>query len=85
MKQVLLYKLGQVHQETKNGLPPLCPIFSPTGTATCKLMKILLPFSATLAENEYNIPEICKQNANWIMTSLCVKMFLLVCLVFIIQ
>ena len=53
-----------MHQETKNGLPPLCPIFSPTGIATCKLIKILLPFSATLTENEYNIPEIYKQNAN---------------------
>ena len=39
-------------------------IFSPTGIATCKLIKILLPFSATLTENEYNIPEIYKQNAN---------------------
>ena len=37
----VLYRLGKVHKEINNGLPPFCPILSATGTPTYKLAKFL--------------------------------------------
>ena len=40
----ILYGLGKVHKDTKNGLPPFHPILSSIGTPTYKLERFLLPF-----------------------------------------
>ena len=42
---------GKVLKETKNGLPPFCPILSTIGTPTNKLAKLLLPFLMPLTQN----------------------------------
>ena len=47
-RPVILYGLGKVHKETKNGLPHFRPILS----ATYDLSKFLLPFLTPLTENE---------------------------------
>ena len=39
----VLYGLGKVHKEAKNGIPPFRPILSDIGTPTYKLAKYLLP------------------------------------------
>ena len=47
-KPGVLYGLGKVHKEAKNGLPPFRPILSAIGTPTYKLAKYLLPFLTPL-------------------------------------
>ena len=73
----VLFGLGKVHKETKNGLPPFRPIFSTIGTPAYKLAKFLLPFLTPLTQDEYTVTdsfhfaeEICKQDLNLYMTSL---------------
>ena len=73
----VLYGLGKVHKETKNGLPPFCPILSAIGMPTYKLAKFLLRFLMPITQNEYNITdsfhfaeEICKQEPNLYTASL---------------
>ena len=43
-RQGVLYELGKVHKETKNGLPPFRPILSAIGDSTYKLAESLPPF-----------------------------------------
>ena len=73
----VLYELGKVHKEIKNGLPPFRPILSAIGMPTYKLAKFLLPFLTPLTQNEYTVTdsfhfaeEICKQDPNLYMASL---------------
>ena len=47
----ILYGLGKIHKETRNGLPPFCPILSAIGTPIYKLPKFLT-FSTT---NEHTV------------------------------
>ena len=47
----ILYGLGKVHKEAKNGLPPFRPILLVIGTPTYKLAKYLLPFLTPLTQN----------------------------------
>ena len=75
----VLFGLGKVHKETKNGLPPFRPIFSAIGTPTYKLAKFLPPFLTPLTQNEHTITdsfhfadEICKQDPNLHMANLYV-------------
>ena len=75
-KPGILYGLGKVHKETKNGLPPLHPILSAIGMPTQKSSKFLLPFLTLLTQNEYTVTdsfhfaeEICKQDPNLYMAS----------------
>ena len=76
----VLYGLGKVYKEAKNGLPPFRPILSAIGTPTYKLAKYLLPFLTPLTQNEYTVTdsfhfaeEICKQDPNLYMASLDVN------------
>ena len=73
----VLYGLGKVHKETKNGLPPFHPILSGIATPTYKLAKFLLPLLMPLTQNEYTITDsfnfaegICKQDPNFYVASL---------------
>ena len=73
----VLYGLGKVHKEVKNGLLPFRPILSAIGMPTYKLAKFLLSFVTPLTQNEYTITdtfnfaeEICKQDPDLYMTSL---------------
>ena len=73
----VLYRLGKVHKEINNGLPPFCPILSAIGMPTYKLAKFLQPFWMPLTQNEYTVTdsfhfaeEICKQDPNLYMASL---------------
>ena len=73
----VLYGLGKVHKETKNGLPPFRPILSAISTPTYKLAKFLLPFLTLLTQNEYTVTdsfhfaeEICKQDPTLHMANL---------------
>ena len=50
----VLYGFGKVHKETKNRLPPLCPVLSAIATPSYKLSKFLLPFLTTLTQNKYS-------------------------------
>ena len=79
-KPGVLYGLGKVYKEAKNGLPPFRPILSAIGTPTYKLAKYLLPFLTPLTQNEYTVTdsfhfaeEICKQDPNLYMASLDVN------------
>ena len=53
----ILYRLGKVLKETKNGLPSFCPILSAIGTLTYKLAKLLHPFLTILTENKYAVTD----------------------------
>ena len=53
----VLYGLGKVNKETKNGLPPFCPILSATGTPNYKLAKFLPPFLKPLIQDEYTVTD----------------------------
>ena len=73
----ILYGLGKVHKEPKNGLPPFRPILSAIGTPTYKLAKFLLQFLTCLSNNDYTLKdsfsfanEICQQNSDLYMASL---------------
>ena len=47
----ILYRLGKVHEETKNEVTLLRPILSAIGTPTYKLTKFLLWLLTSLTEN----------------------------------
>ena len=73
----VLYGLGKVRKETKNGLPPFRPILSAIGMPTYKLAKFLPSLLTSLTQNEYTFTysfhffeEICKQDPNLYMASL---------------
>ena len=53
----VLYGLGKVYKETKNGLPPFHPILSAIGMPTYKLAKFLLPFLMPLTQNEHTVTD----------------------------
>ena len=53
----VLYGLGKVHKETKNGLPPFGLILSAIGTPTYKLAKFLISFLMPLTQNEYTVTD----------------------------
>ena len=70
----ILYGLGKVQKETKNGLPPFRPIWPAVGTPTYKLGT---PFLTPLTKHEYTVTdsfhfaeEICKQDHSLYMASL---------------
>ena len=73
----ILYGLGKIRQETRNGIPPFGPTLSAIGTPTYKLAKFLLKFLTPSTANEFTVidsfhfaEEICKQDFNFYMTSL---------------
>lgn len=53
----ILYRLGTVHKETKNGLSPFRPNLSVIGTSTYKLAKVLIPFLTPWTEKQYTAIE----------------------------
>ena len=53
----VLFELGKVHEVTKNGLPPFCPILSAIDTPTYTLAKFLLPFLTLLTQDEYTVTD----------------------------
>ena len=72
----ILYSLGKIHKETRNGLPTFCPSLSAIGTSTYKLAKFLLNFLTPLTATKYTVidpfhfaEEICQQNSNLHMDS----------------
>ena len=73
----ILYGLGKIHKETRNGIPPLPPILSAIGTRTYKLAKFLRKFLTPSAANEFTAidsfhfaEEIRQQDSNLHMASL---------------
>ena len=73
----ILHGSGKIHKETRNGLPPFCPILSAIDTLTYKLAKFLLKFLTPSTANEYTVidsfhfaEEICQQHSNLHMASL---------------
>ena len=73
----ILYGLGKIHEETRNGLPPFRPILSAIGTPTYKLANFLLKFLTPSTANEFTVidsflfaEEICQQDSNLHMASL---------------
>ena len=73
----VLYRLGKVHKEAKNGLPLFRPILSAIGTLTYRLAKYVLTFLTPLTQNEYTVTDsfhfaeqICKQDPNLYMAIL---------------
>ena len=73
----ILYGMGKIHQETRNGIPPFCPILPAIGTPTYKLAKFLLKFLTPSTANEFAVidsshfaEEICQQDSNLHMASL---------------
>ena len=67
----IIYGLGKIHKETRNGLPYFHPIPSTIGTPTNKLAKFLLKFLTPLTAHEYTVinsfhfaKEICQQEPN---------------------
>ena len=51
----ILYGLGQIHKETRNGIPPFHPMLSTIGTPTYKLAKFLLKLLTPSTANEFTI------------------------------
>ena len=49
----ILYGLGKIYKETRNGVPPFRPILSAIGTSTYKLAKFLLKFLTPSTANEF--------------------------------
>ena len=73
----ILYELGKIHKETRNGIPPFRPILSAIGTPTYNLAKFLLKFLTPSTANEFTVidsfhfaEEICQQDSNLHMASL---------------
>ena len=73
----ILYGLGKIHKETRNGIPPFRPILSASGTPTCNLAKFLLKFLTPSTANEFTAidsfhfaEEISQQDSNLHMASL---------------
>ena len=72
----ILYRLGKIHNETLDWIPPFWPTLSAIGTSTYKLAKILLKFLTPSTANEFTVidsfqfaEEIC-QDFNLHMASL---------------
>ena len=70
-------RLGKIHKETHNVLPPFRPILSAIGTHTYNLATILLKFLTPSTANEYTsidsfhfAEEICQQDSKLHMASL---------------
>ena len=64
----ILYGLGKIHKETRNGIPPFRPILSAIVTPTYKLAKFLVKFLTPSTANEFTVTdsfhfaeEICQQ------------------------
>ena len=51
----ILYGLGKIHKETRNGIPPFRPILSAIGTPTYNSAKFLLKFLTPSAANEFTV------------------------------
>ena len=73
----ILYGLGKIHKETRNGLLLFRPILSAIGTPTYKLAKFLRKFLTPSTANEFTVidsfhfaEEICQQYFNLSMASL---------------
>ena len=73
----ILYGLGKIHKETRNGIPPFRPILSAIGTPTYNLAKFLLKFLTPSTANEFTVidsfhfaEEISQQDSNLHMASL---------------
>ena len=73
----ILYGLGKIHKETRNGMPPFRPILSAIGTPTYNLTQFLLKFLTPSTANEFTVidsfhfaEEISQQDSNLHMTSL---------------
>ena len=69
--------------ETRNGIPPFCPILSAIGTPNHKITKFLLKLVTPSAANEYNVidsfhlaEKICQQHSKLHMASLDVDLYL---------
>ena len=67
----ILHGSGKIHKETRNGVPPFCPILSAIDTPTYKLAKFLLKFLTPSIANEYTVidsfqfaEQICQQDSN---------------------
>ena len=61
----VLYRLGNVHNETNHGFPPFCSILSDVGTPTYKLGNEYI-----FTDPFHIAKEICKQDPNLYMASL---------------
>ena len=73
----ILYKLGKIHKETRNELPPFHHILSAIGTPNYKSAKFLLKLLTPSAANEYTVinlfhfaEEICQKDSNLYMANL---------------
>ena len=73
----VLYGLGKIHKETRNGIPPFRPILSAIGTPTYNLAKFLLKFLTPSTAHEFTVidsfhfaEEISQQDSNLHMASL---------------
>ena len=73
----ILYGLGKIHKETRNGIPPFHPILSAIGTPTYNLATFLLKFLKFSTANEFTVidsfhfaEEISRQDSNLHMASL---------------
>ena len=73
----ILYGLGKINKETRNGIPPFRPILSAIGTPTYNLAKFLLKFLTPSTANEFTVidsfhfaAEISQQDSNLHMASL---------------
>ena len=51
----ILYGLGKVHKENRNGIPPFRPILSAIGTSTFNLAKFLLKILTPSTANEFTV------------------------------
>ena len=76
----ILYGLGKIHKETRNGLPAFQPILSIIRTPTYKLEKFLLQFLTPSTTNKFTVidsfyfaEEICQEDSNLNMASLAVS------------
>ena len=49
--------MDKIPKETRNGLPPFCPIISATGKPTYKLKKFFLQFLTPSKANEYALTD----------------------------
>ena len=54
-RPVILYGLGKIHKETRNGIPPFCPLFSAIGKPTYKLANFLLKFLTPSLASEFTV------------------------------
>ena len=53
----IVYGLGKIHKETRNGIPPFRPILSAIGTPTYKLANFLLKLLTFSTANEFTVIE----------------------------